>query len=1139
MFCVPKILTTGGVNTVTKRNLTILIIAAIVVIAVTALALTHYEVNVEIEGEGTVEPMNVSVNILGTAEFKITPADGWRVSSVLLDGNPVDINDGILKLSNLSGNHKVRVIFTPLGTYQLETSSEGHGSVYTAAKSYMEGDDAVVEITPDEGYVISDVIIDGKSVGSINHLDITMDSGHSVNVKFREATDEDPTVDVSVDVKVGTSTGAFYGTITPSGSVRVAYGGTLVVSISLNEGYQLKSVIVDGKDVGTSSVVTVKDIVKDIDIDVTVISEKLRTFTITSSSSAGGSISPSGTVTADEGDSVTFTITPNSGYRLSSLIIDGSSVSYSGRTYTFSKVSENHTISAVFAVKPTPTPPTPTKTLDSITLSGTPTEVTVNQTIGTAGMVVTAHWSDGSESQVTGYAISPTSFSTAGSNTVTVTYEGKTATFNINVKEQEFTVTFAADTGGSVSPTSVTVVKGTVPEISGDSLKFGSVTVTPSPISKNYLFGSWSRSDGSAVTGQITDNVTFTASFLTLSKIEVVTQPTKTEYIDEESFDKSGVKVEATYGTKTLDVTSECTFNYGQLSLGVKSVKVSFMGKDASISVTVKAREYTVNFTALTGGSVSSSTASIVKGTVPSVSADNILTLGTTTVTPTANSGYIFDKWTRSAGNLTDAITSEVTFTASFLQLTEIKVTTEPTKKSYIVGEKFDSTGMVIQAVYGTGSDAKTVDVTAGYTYAPTEALALADNKITVTYGGKTAEVAITVAKAQYAVTFAVSGSGSVSQESLTVTDGDKLTVSGDNLTYNSTTITPTATEGYVFGYWSRSDNLGIDAEIKSNVTITAKFLPLTGITVKTNPTKMSYYVGDTFDETGTVIQAVYSDGTQTKNADVALSECTFTPETFTQAGQKVTVTYEEKTAEISVTVPTLSGIDITTAPYVTTFARGATVDLTGMVVTARYTETGYDRTVTAYEALPKSFTEIGDKEITVTYREGSITKTATQSVEIVDTGVFSVKVTSYSGMKTVNGSVVSFSETPDKNLKDFKFDLSGISPGVTQTVTLKITNDTTADLKACVFVSSMEAGSSAELAKQIYISSGETKKSVSEAADKSSEAADRSFLDLGTMNKGGTQEITLTISFPHSEHNNEVMGKNITFSLGVFADYP
>ncbi len=1138
MFCVPKILTTGGVNTVTKRNLTILIIAAIVVIAVTALALTHYEVNVEIEGEGTVEPMNVSVNILGTAEFKITPADGWRVSSVLLDGNPVEINDGILKLSNLSGNHKVRVIFTPLGTYQLETSSEGHGSVYTAAKSYMEGDDAVVEITPDEGYVISDVTVDGKSVGSINHLDITMDSGHSVNVKFREATDEDPTVDVSVDVKVGTSTGAFYGTITPSGSVRVAYGGTLIVSISLNEGYQLKSVIVDGKDVGTSSVVTVKDIVKDIDIDVTVVSEKLRTFTITSSSSAGGSISPSGTVTADEGDSVTFTITPNSGYRLSSLIIDGSSVSYSGRTYTFSKVSENHTISAVFAVKPTPTPPTPTKTLDSISLSGTPTEVTVNQTVSTTGMVVTAHWSDGSESQVTGYTISPTSFPTAGSNTVTVMYEGKTATFNINVKEQEFAVTFKADTGGSVSPTSVTVVKGTVPKISGDSLKFGSVTVTPSPISKNYLFGSWSRSDGSAVDAQITGNVTFTTSFLTLSKIEVVTQPTKTEYVDEESFESAGMKIQAVYGTdsraKTADVLlSDCTFSPSRpLTPDDKSVTVSFIGKNASISVTVNQRYYTVSFTASDGGSVSSSTASIVKGTVPTVS-DNILTFGTTTtVTPTADSGYIFDKWTRSSGNLTDAITSDVTFTASFLKLESISVKTQPSKTSYIVGENFNPAGMAIQAVYGTGSDAKTVDVTAGYTYAPEGALALTDKKITVTYLEKTAEVAITVAKAQYTVTFAASDGGIVSQESLTVTDGDKLTVSGDNLTYNSTTITPTATEGYVFGYWSRSDNLDVDAEIKSNVTITAKFLPLTGITMKTSPTKMSYYVGETFNEAGTAIQAVYSDGTQTKNADVALSECIFTPETFTEAGQKVTVTYKEKTAEISVTVPTLSGIDITTEPSVTIFARGATVDLTGMVVTARYTETGYDRTVTAYTASPKSFTEIGDKAITVTYSEGSITKTVTQPVKIVDTGVFSVKVTSYSGTKTVNGSVVSFSETPDKNLEYFTFDLSGISPGVTQTVTLKITNDTTADLKACVFVSSMKAGSSTELAKQIYISSGETKKSVSEAADKS-------FLDLGTMNKGGTQEITLTISFPHSENNNEVMGKNITFSLGVFANYP
>ncbi len=600
-------------------------------------------------------------------------------------------------------------------------------------------------------------------------------------------------------------------------------------------------------------------------------------------------------------------------------------------------------------------------------------------------------------------------------------------------------------------------------------------------------------------------------------------QPAKVIYTDEDNFESAGVKIEAAYGTEKVDVTSECTFNYGKLSYGVTSVTVTFQDKTASIPVTVNQRYYTVTVIASEGGNVSETSVSTVKGTVPSVS-ENVLTLGETTVTATADSKYIFGSWSRSTGNLTDEITSDVTFNVTFLGLDGISITAQPTKTAYILGEKFDKTGMKVTASYGSG--AKTLEVT-DYTVTPDGELTLVDNKVTVTYLEKTAEVAITVEKAKYTVTFAKSGSGTVSKDSLTVVDGDNLTVSGNNLTYGTNTVTPTASEGYVFGSWTRSDGLAVDKPITSDVTITAKFLQLTGITVKTNPTKMYYYVGDSFDKAGTAVQAVYSDGTESKNVDVSISECAFSYGKFTEAGQKVTVTYKQKTAEIPVTVLTLSSIEITTAPLVTTFAKGAAIDLTGMVVTAHYTTAGYDRAVTTYTSSPESFTETGNKEITVTYSEGSITKTVRQSVKIV-TDIFSVKVTSYSGTKMVNGSVEPFNETLDKNLKDFKFDLNGIQPGIEQTVKLKITNDTTADLKACVYVSSITG--STEFAKQMYLISGGTQKSVYDSAN-------ANFLELGTVKKGETTEITLTILFKNCPDNNKVMGQTLGFSVGVFAE--
>ncbi len=72
------------------------------------------------------------------------------------------------------------------------------------------------------------------------------------------------------------------------------------------------------------------------------------TYTISASSGAGGSVSPDGNTSVTHGNSQAYTITPNSGYSISSVIVDG--VNHGAiSSYTFSSVTANHTISASFA----------------------------------------------------------------------------------------------------------------------------------------------------------------------------------------------------------------------------------------------------------------------------------------------------------------------------------------------------------------------------------------------------------------------------------------------------------------------------------------------------------------------------------------------------------------------------------------------------------------------------------------------------------------------------------------------------------------------------------------------------------------------------------------------------------------------
>ena len=70
-------------------------------------------------------------------------------------------------------------------------------------------------------------------------------------------------------------------------------------------------------------------------------------YTIEATAGAGGAISPSGSVSVREGGDQTFTITPDKGYAVSTVKIDGKSIG-AVKSYTFENVSRTHTIEVVF-----------------------------------------------------------------------------------------------------------------------------------------------------------------------------------------------------------------------------------------------------------------------------------------------------------------------------------------------------------------------------------------------------------------------------------------------------------------------------------------------------------------------------------------------------------------------------------------------------------------------------------------------------------------------------------------------------------------------------------------------------------------------------------------------------------------------
>ncbi len=142
-------------------------------------------------------------------------------------------------------------------------------------------------------------------------------------------------------VESSASTG---GSINPSGSVEVTANNTTSFTVTPSEGYELDSVggTCGGSLLGTTY--TTSAVVDNCTVTATF---GLTSYTVESSASNGGSISPSGLVDVTANNTTSFTVTPSEGYELDSVggTCGGSLL---GATYTTSAVVDNCTVTATF-----------------------------------------------------------------------------------------------------------------------------------------------------------------------------------------------------------------------------------------------------------------------------------------------------------------------------------------------------------------------------------------------------------------------------------------------------------------------------------------------------------------------------------------------------------------------------------------------------------------------------------------------------------------------------------------------------------------------------------------------------------------------------------------------------------------------
>jgi hypothetical protein len=243
----------------------------------------------------------------------------------------------------MNANSAVTAAFS-IKTYTITASAGTNGTIspsgtvnvnYGASQTYV--------ITPATGFYVANVLVDGVSVGAFTSYTFSsVAANHTISATFAASSSYSLAVS-----KSGTGAGTITGTGINCGTdCSEAFSG--VTSVSLTAASNSNSTFTGwgGACSGTANSCAVN---VNGSRSVTAVFA-LKTFTLTASAGTNGTISPSGSVTANYGGSQTYAITPATGFNVANVLVDGVSVGVV-TSYAFSSVTANHTISATFSAK--------------------------------------------------------------------------------------------------------------------------------------------------------------------------------------------------------------------------------------------------------------------------------------------------------------------------------------------------------------------------------------------------------------------------------------------------------------------------------------------------------------------------------------------------------------------------------------------------------------------------------------------------------------------------------------------------------------------------------------------------------------------------------------------------------------------
>jgi hypothetical protein len=298
-------------------------------------AINYYAIEAAGGPNGTVLPDDtVLVAYGGTQTFRIIPDTGYAVDSLVVDG-VVRVPDTVWTFSGVTADHTLLAVFGEL-SYTITASAGPHGSIAPQELLRVEyGGSASFDITPDEGYHIDSVLVDGITMGDTSSWTFNdCSANHSIRAVF------------AVDRFLLVSSAGPNGNITPAGSMLADFGTSKSYLFHPLTGYHVDTVLVDGDESDSLTGYTFTNIGEEHTIYVTF---AIDLFTIDAESGDNGWIDPSDTVYVEYGSTQVFHFYPDEGYCIDSLLVDGMRVP-PDTVYSFMNVTRNHTVSVAFTL---------------------------------------------------------------------------------------------------------------------------------------------------------------------------------------------------------------------------------------------------------------------------------------------------------------------------------------------------------------------------------------------------------------------------------------------------------------------------------------------------------------------------------------------------------------------------------------------------------------------------------------------------------------------------------------------------------------------------------------------------------------------------------------------------------------------